>query len=153
MRPFWLARIAVLSTLGCIAFTPPAFAQSAYITNFFNPIGVAATPDTSTIYVTNLGSNTVSVIDAALNTVINTIPVGSSPIGVAVTPDGGAVFVVERGSNTVSVISTATNTITSTIAVGSLPECVAVGPDGSTAYVTNEGSNFRTDFRATGKVG
>ena len=37
-------------------------------------------------YVTNLLDNTVSVIDAATNTVVATIPVGNSPVGVAVHP-------------------------------------------------------------------
>jgi len=32
-------------------------------------------------YVTNLENNTVSVIDAATNTVVATIPVGAGPIG------------------------------------------------------------------------
>ena len=35
------------------------------------------------MYVTNLDSNTVSVIDTTTNTVIATIPVGQDPIGIA----------------------------------------------------------------------
>ena len=73
-------------------------------------------------YITNLGSNTVSVIDTATNTVSpTTIPVGTGPFGVAVTPDGSKVFVANSGSNTVSVIDTATNMVTATIPVGSGP--------------------------------
>ena len=37
-------------------------------------------------YVTNSGSNNVSVIDTATNTVVATVPVGENPWGVAVTP-------------------------------------------------------------------
>ena len=37
-------------------------------------------------YVTNIISNTVSVIDTATNTVVATIPVGLAPFGVAITP-------------------------------------------------------------------
>ena len=37
-------------------------------------------------YVTNRGSNTVSVLATASNTVVATVPVGSSPFGVAITP-------------------------------------------------------------------
>ncbi len=70
-------------------------------------------------YITNYGSNTVSVIDTATNTVTATIPVGIDPYGVAVTPDGSKVYVANVGSNTVSVIDTATNTVTATIPVGS----------------------------------
>src|SRR5262245_35604777 len=38
-------------------------------------------------YVTNNGSNTVSVIDTSSNTVTATIPVASAPLGVAFSPD------------------------------------------------------------------
>ena len=71
-------------------------------------------------YITDAGSNTVSVIDTATNTVVSTIPVGSIPFGVGVTPDGSKVYVANQGSNTVSVIDTATNAV-STIPVGSGP--------------------------------
>ena len=37
-------------------------------------------------YVTNNGSNTVSVIDTATNTVVATIPIGGEPLGIAITP-------------------------------------------------------------------
>ena len=73
-------------------------------------------------YITNVSSNTVSVIATATNTVTATIPVGSStPVGVAVTPDGSKVYVANDPHNTVSVIATATNTVTATIPVGTDP--------------------------------
>src|SRR5262249_57828663 len=85
-----------------------ALAQNAYITNRdantvsvidttsntvaatipvgSGPVGVAVSPDGSTVYVTNHGANTVSVIDPTSNTVAATIPVGISPLGVAGAP-------------------------------------------------------------------
>ncbi len=148
--------------LACLVGTAPAFAQNAYITNEidstvsvidtatnmvigspipvgFNPLGVAVTPDGSTVYVANRNASTVSVIDTATNTVIGSpIPVGSGPWGVAVTPDGSAVYVANFVANTVSVIDTATNmVIGSPIPVGSNPLGVAVTPDGSTVYVAH----------------
>jgi YVTN family beta-propeller protein len=80
-----------------------------------SPFGVAVTPDGSKVYVANEDDNTVSVIDAATNTVVGTIPVGTIPQGVAVTPDGSKVYVANLIDNTMSVIATATNTV-STIA-------------------------------------
>jgi YVTN family beta-propeller protein len=41
---------------------------------------VAVTPDGNTVYVANLGDNTVSVIATASNTVVATIPVGNGPL-------------------------------------------------------------------------
>src|SRR6266478_4562418 len=66
-------------------------------------------------YVTNSGSNTVSVIDTATNLVVSTIPVGKVPDGVAITPDGTRAYVTDAGSSTVSVIDIATNTVVATI--------------------------------------
>jgi YVTN family beta-propeller protein len=44
-----------------------------------NPVGVSVTPDGSKVFVTNSGDGTVSVINAATNTVIDTITVGTNP--------------------------------------------------------------------------
>jgi YVTN family beta-propeller protein len=92
------------------------------------PWGVAATPDSHHVYVTNTGSNNVSVIDTAANTVVATVPVGSLPSGVAVTPDGKHAYVTNQSSNTVSVIDTATNTVVATVTVGNNPVGVGIVP-------------------------
>src|SRR5262249_33737345 len=86
-------------------------------------------------YVTNSGSNTVSVIDTATNTVVANVPV-VSPIGVAITPDGTHAYVTNF-TGTVSVIATATNTVVATVPVGNNPSGVAITPDGTHAYVAN----------------
>ena len=44
-----------------------------------DPAGVAVDPAARTVYVTNAGGGTVSVIDAATSTVTRTIPVGYTP--------------------------------------------------------------------------
>jgi len=69
-------------------------------------------------YVANNGSNNVSVINTATNTVAATVPVGSLPGGIAVTPDGYFVYVSNFGSNSVSVINTTTNAVVATVDVG-----------------------------------
>jgi YVTN family beta-propeller protein len=107
------------------------------------PSGVAVTPDSSKVYVTNGNCCAVSVIDTASNAVVATIEVGLQPEGVAVTPDGSRAYVTDYSTNTVSVIDTATDTVVgSPIEVGVRPEGVAVTPDGSKAYVANQGSGF-----------
>jgi len=92
-------------------------------------------------YITNYYNSSVSVIDTATNTVVNTVNVGISPFGVAVSPDGSMVYVTNAGSNTVSVIDTATNIVIATVDVGKRPFGVAVNQDGTKVYVTNELSN------------
>lgn len=48
-----------------------------------SPDQVTIIPDGTRAYVTNQGSNTVSVIDIATNTVITNVPVGFAPTGIA----------------------------------------------------------------------
>jgi YVTN family beta-propeller protein len=119
------------------------------------PSGIAITPDANhspehdngsrrpLAYVTNVLDNTVSVIDTASNTVVDTIPVGDVPdAGVAFTPDGSRAYVTNFDGNTVSVIDTARKKVVDTIPVGDSPGAIAITPDGTQAYVMNlEDSN------------
>jgi YVTN family beta-propeller protein len=102
------------------------------------PQGVAFSPSGSTAYVTNSGSNTVSVIKVSSGTVSSTVHVGSDPIAVAFSPDGASAYVVDSAAiGAVTVINVATHTVSSTIPVGSFPMDVAFTPNGAKAYVTN----------------
>ena len=52
----------------------------ATINGLDGPVGVAVHPEGTRVYVANWGSDSVSVVDTATNTVMTTIPVGSRPI-------------------------------------------------------------------------
>jgi YVTN family beta-propeller protein len=99
------------------------------------PNGVAY--DGTNIYVTNSGSNNVSVIDPATNTVTDTVDVGAYPTGVAY--DGTNIYVANSAGNDVSVIDPATNTQAGYLDVGTNP--IGVAYDGTNIYVTNLGSS------------
>src|ERR1700736_1083162 len=90
-------------------------------------------------YISNAGSNSVSVIDTETNTVVGSpLTVGSQPAGVAVTPDGKYAYVTNNGSNAISIIDSVTNRVLgSPITLGSQPAGIAITPDGKYAYVTN----------------
>ena len=92
-------------------------------------------------YIPNGGSNNVSVIDTATNTVVSTIAVGSGPIGVTVNATGTRVYVSNLVSNSVSVIDTATNAASATVPVGASPGGIAVNPAGTRVYVANLDTN------------
>src|SRR5262245_61904236 len=102
-------------------------------------MGVASCPVTAQtrtrVYVANLNSSIVSVIDPTTNTVIMTIPVGAAPRGVAITPDGTRVYV--SGFRNVTVVETATNSVVRTILVVDIAYGIAITPNGSRAYVTS----------------
>jgi YVTN family beta-propeller protein len=109
------------------------------------PLFSTAPGDEALAYVTNSGSQNVSVIRTSDNTVVATVAVGIDPGGVAVTPDGAFAYVANEGFRDVSVIRTSDNTVVATVTVGTsnltFPVDVAVTPDGAFVYVANEGSN------------
>jgi YVTN family beta-propeller protein len=118
--------------------TPTNAVAPTAISVGLSPVAAAVRGDESLVYVSKAGgSNTVSVINTATNTVFATIPVGNVPQFLAVSPDGTRVYVPNEGSNAVSVINAATNTVVATIPVGSQPVSAAVTPDGARVYVTN----------------
>ena len=102
-----------------------------------SPIGVAITPNGLYAYVTNQGSNTVSVVSTSSDSVVSTISVGTDPDGIAITPNGQYAYVANYNSNSVSVISTSSNSVVATIPIGTNPTGVAVTPNGQYAYVAN----------------
>ena len=67
-----------------------------------NPSGVAVSPDGARVYVSNYGSNSVSVLDpAAANPLVTSIAVDSQPFGLAISPDGSLLYAA-NGPDTVS---------------------------------------------------
>ncbi|MEO8605270.1 MAG: beta-propeller fold lactonase family protein [bacterium] len=92
------------------------------------------------VYVANIGSDSVAVLDVDSRVVLRSISVGSEPDGIAVSPDGSRVYVSNFASDSVSVIDTASDTVVATIAVGDGPVGLAVHPSGNAVYVANKGS-------------
>jgi YVTN family beta-propeller protein len=109
----------------------------AAVTVGMNHSGVVITSDGAHAYVTNLASNSVSVIDTATNTVTATITSLSSPNGIALTPNDEYAYITNGGNNSVSIISTTMNTVNATVTVGINPYGVAITPNSEYAYVTN----------------
>ncbi len=92
-------------------------------------------------YITNGGSNTVTVLDVVNLRQDRVIRVGSNPTGVAVNTQRNEVYVVNTGSNSISVIDAEKNAVVATIPVHQRPYFVSVSADGTRAYVANSGSN------------
>jgi YVTN family beta-propeller protein len=104
---------------------------------------VAVDPVTDTIYVTNFGSGTVTVIDGATNTVARTITLNVlGATGVAVNPRTDTVYVSSESggpgnAGTVSVINGATGAVTRTVDLPSSANSLAVDPVTDTVYVAD----------------
>ena len=93
---------------------------------------------TNRAYVTNFGSNSLSVLDTLGNTVVATVPVGPGPQGVALNPALNRAYVANNGDGTLSVIDITSNAPVASVPVGAGPWGVAVSPAANRAYVTNK---------------
>lgn len=94
-------------------------------------------PNKSLAYVTNINSNSVSVIDLVKDKVIKTISCGKGTEGIDITPDGKEVWVVNSKENTISIICTETNKITTTLQTGNQTLRLKFSIDGNYCLVTN----------------
>lgn len=92
------------------------------------------------VYTADADSDSVTVIDAATNTVVETIMVGDEPRNPAVGPGGARVYVPNRHDDDVTVINGSTNTVLTTIEDSDFdePYSAAVSPDGTLVYVVNK---------------
>src|SRR5262249_2709927 len=110
-----------------------------------------------TVYVTNEASGDLSVIDAANNEVIATLPLGKRPRGIQITPDRKNIFVALSGSpiagpgvdedslpppdktaDGIGIVDVDRNAFLRLMPVGSDPEQFVISHDGAKLYVANE---------------
>ena len=100
------------------------------------PRALAIAPD-GTVWVSNRGSGTVSVISPSTLTVIRSIstPRGGQPYGIAFAGASGSALVALEGTGQLLKINMSTFA-TSTMTIGANARHVAVAADGSTAFVS-----------------
>ncbi len=99
-----------------------------------HPCAMALAPDGSRLYVANANSDTISVIDTAVDECINTfdvkpmkeLPFGSAPNALALSSDGATLFAANGGNNAIAVIDTAQGTVKGFIPVGWYPGAVTL---------------------------
>ena len=92
-------------------------------------------------YVTNGGSNTVTVLDIVNLRQDRVLQVGAEPTGVTANPKRNEVYVVNSAGASVTVIDAENNRIARTIPVHRRPYFIGVDGDGRRGYVANSGSN------------
>ncbi len=165
IRCFWRpgrALTLAMATLGALLFSvAPASAQIAYIpvdkpgnkvvvydfgtntevtaiTGFSRPLGVAVRPGGAEVYISELLTGKLKVIETATNTITTEIPIGFGAYWVVFTPDGSTAYVshLNPGSN-IDVIDTDTQTNIGTIPGTVFHGGMAVSADGSTLYASS----------------
>ncbi len=141
------------------AQTDPASSVVAKIAADCSPVRMSLSPDGSTAWVTNRGSNTLTafstkgLIAGDSDARVATIEVGSNPVAVWASGDGKYVLVGNTNrfgeggttSGTVSIVDAAKKSVVATIAVGEFPRDFSPG-FGTTLFLSNYRSNSLTVF-------
>jgi YVTN family beta-propeller protein len=96
-------------------------------------------------YVTNGGSDTVTVLDVVNVRVDREMPVGHNPVAVAASPTRNEIYIVNSGAapadGSLSVIDAEHNAVVATIPLHRQPVSIDLNSAGTIAYVANSGSN------------
>jgi len=97
--------------------------------------GLGYAPDSKTLAVVSVASNSVTLIDTATNKVQGIVYVGRSPHEAFFTPNGRELWVTVRGENYVSVIDPVRMKETRRIELANGPGMTMFGPDGKYGFV------------------
>ena len=97
--------------------------------------GLGYSPDSKTLAVVSVASNSVTLIDTATNAIKGKVYVGRSPHEAFFTPDGRELWVTVRGENYVSVIDPAQLKEVRRIELANGPGMTVFGTDGKYGFV------------------
>lgn len=150
----------VMISLSSCMHAAPANTVVATINTGVTPAGIAITPDDRFAYVANNnnygfpGSDNVTVINLANNTVVTTINDASfdEPYTVTINAAGTRAYITNSISTTITVIDIATNTVVGVITGFDGPSGMVITPDGNFAYVNNYGAGAMSGMGNTVNV-
>jgi len=97
--------------------------------------GLGFSPDGKTLAVVSIGSNSVTFVDTATNSVKHTTYIGRSPHEAFFTPNGKEVWVTVRGEDYISVLDAATYEETARLKTPGGPGMTIFSPDGKYGYI------------------
>jgi len=98
------------------------------------PQGMAFSPDGRRMYVTNLNSNSLSIVDTEAKTHIGEIPVGKGPVRVVLSPDGKTAIYALQTGNAVGFANLETRKEELQIPLPGQPVSVTLSQDGKYAF-------------------
>ena len=145
------ARASVAYVVNCCqhSSTVSVFATSSNRQTAQWKVGAGAfaavfSPDGSTAYVSNEGSQSVTVVEVASGATVATIPVGYAIEWMVISKDGGKLYAQSYDyayeSHVVS-IDTATNTVSQVLGIAAYLSPMALTPDGATLYAYSSMGN------------
>ena len=110
-------------------------------TRYLSPIDLSVSGDGKKLYVVAQESNSLLVIDAETNKVINKIEVGVQPHSVILSKDGKKAYVSNQWADNISVIDLTSAKVTDTLKTGNGPAGLALSADGKALYAVNSYSS------------
>jgi YVTN family beta-propeller protein len=103
------------------------------------PNAVAVNQITNLVYVTNSGSDTVSVINGSTDRLLKNIPVDEFPRAIAINPVTNKIYVANRNSESITVIDGNTNSVNETIHdIGPIPSDIAIDSNKNLVYIASD---------------
>ena len=102
-------------------------------------------------FISNIASNSVTVINLELNKVIKIIPCGLGAEGIDITPDGMEIWVTNNKANTISIINTETLEVIDTIMTGKESLRLKFTIDGVYCIVPNAADGTVTVYERNSK--
>lgn len=115
-----------------------------YVPVGIRPVAVAFNPVNLKVYVANLVSDNLSVIDAEVfsETILSPLPTGQDPIGVGVDPVNGDIYVANSLANSITVYDSTDTLVTTIPAVGQYPVSITYNGANDTMYAVATNNNF-----------
>ena len=98
---------------------------------------LALHPNKAIAYVTNMKSNSVSVIDLTKNEVVKIIPCGLATKSIDITPDGSEIWVTNKNENSITIIDTSAYKVIDILPTGNEPLKLKFSIDGRYCLVAN----------------
>lgn len=98
------------------------------------PQGAVFAADGTTLYLTNLEGNSISIVDTAKNERVGTIRTGKGPARIAITPDQKTLVYNLQTGEAVGFADVATRRQTGETALGGSPLSLSLSADGKLAY-------------------
>ena len=133
----------------CVKVEPP---RNRIVPVASNPVSIAALPNGTKVYTTNLGSNTVTSFNTVDMSATN-VGTFSSPVWAVPRSDSQKVYVLTAGDGNLVTIDTVTDTVSSSLAVGAGANYIAYDSKNNRLFVTNPTTAMVYVFSTTGGAG
>lgn len=110
------------------------------------PVGLSLDTSQRRLFVSNAGSDTLSIVDTRTDRVTSTVLLrpdtarglpGATPLGMALSPDEKRLYVALADMNAVAVVDLPRGTLAGYLPVGWYPTALATSPDGKRLFVAN----------------